>query len=196
VKKQTVSPTERRQLTVLRQFVELIPGHLVAQLARRTGAAAMVRSFSAWSHVVALLYAQLAHAESLNDVCDALRLWRTPLAAIRGATPPSRNNLSHANRERPCAMAEQLFWAVLGHLELTCPGFGRGAGGRAVWRFRSIGRLESLAFALPIAPRSDRRAAFEWIARRTSAILPYRRARGRRDRGRTAGQSEHGRRES
>ena len=136
MKKQTVSPTERRQLTVLRQFVELIPGHLVAQLARRTGAAAMVRSFSAWSHVVALLYAQLAHAESLNDVCDALRLWRTPLAAIRGATPPSRNNLSHANRERPCAMAEQLFWAVLGHLEVTCPGFGRGAGGRAVWRFR------------------------------------------------------------
>lgn len=136
MKKQTVSPAERRQLTVLRQFVELIPGHLVARLARHTGAAAMVRSFSAWSHVVALLYAQLAHAESLNDVCDALRLWRTPLAAIRGATPPSRNNLSHANRERPCAMAEQLFWAVLGHLESSCPGFGRGAGGRAVWRFR------------------------------------------------------------
>ncbi len=136
MKKQTVSPTERRQLTVLRQLVELIPGHLVAQLARQTGAAAMVRSFSAWSHVVALLYAQLAHAESLNDVCDALRLWRTPLAAIRGATPPSRNNLSHANRERPCAMAEQLFWAVLKYLESNWPGFGRGAGGRAVWRFR------------------------------------------------------------
>jgi len=29
---------------------------------------------------------------------------------VRGATPPSRNGLSNANRERPAAMAEQLFW--------------------------------------------------------------------------------------
>jgi hypothetical protein len=33
----------------------------------------MARSFSAWSHVVSMLFAQLTHAIGLNDVCDALR---------------------------------------------------------------------------------------------------------------------------
>ena len=136
MKRKTVTTTERRHLTVLRQLVELIPTHLVAKLARETGVDAMARTFSAWSHVVALLYAQLAHAESLHDVCDALGLWRTALRAIRGATPPARNTLSNANRTRSCALAEKLFWAVLAHLESTYPGFGRGAGRRRAWRFR------------------------------------------------------------
>jgi hypothetical protein len=39
--------------------------------------ARQARTFSPWSHVVARLYAEMAHALSLNDVCDALRLiWR------------------------------------------------------------------------------------------------------------------------
>ena len=75
------------------------------------------RTFSAWSHVVALLFAQLTHAVGLNDVCDALRLYLGPLAAVRGATPPSRNNLSHANKHRDASLAEKLFWGVLSHLK-------------------------------------------------------------------------------
>jgi len=90
----------RRQATVLRQLVELIPSYLVPKLARVHGVDRRARTFSPWSHVVALLYAQMAHALSLNDVCDALRLWATPLRALRGASAPSRNNLSHANSRR------------------------------------------------------------------------------------------------
>ena len=44
-----------------------------------------------------------------NDLCDGLQLHSGPLVSVRGATPPSRNGLSNANRERPAAMAEQLF---------------------------------------------------------------------------------------
>jgi len=38
------------------------------------------RTFSPWSHVVSLLYAQITHGLGLNDVCDALRLHSGPLA--------------------------------------------------------------------------------------------------------------------
>jgi hypothetical protein len=69
----------------------------------------MARSFSAWSHVVSMLFAQLTHAIGLNDVCDALQLHSGLLSALRGATPPSRNNLSHANKHRDAALAERLF---------------------------------------------------------------------------------------
>jgi len=128
-------PPSRRQATVLRQLVELIPSYLVPKLARAHGVDRQARTFSPWSHVVALLYAQLAHALSLNDVCDGLRLWATPLRALRGASAPSRNNLSHANKTRDCAMAEDLFWQVLGHLQSTFPAFGRGRTKGLAWRF-------------------------------------------------------------
>ncbi len=88
------------KFTVLRQLCNLIPSHLVPKLARETGVDKVCRTFSAWSHVVTMLYAQLTHAIGLNDVCDALRLHSGPLSAVRGATPPSRNGLSHAGKER------------------------------------------------------------------------------------------------
>ncbi len=59
-------------------------------------------------------------------MCDALRLQSGPLWALRGATPPSRNGLSHANKVRPAGMAEQLFWKMLEHLENLSPQFGLG----------------------------------------------------------------------
>lgn len=131
------SPT-RSKLSVLRQLCNLIPTHLVPQLARDTGAADKARTFSPWSHVVSLLFAQLTHAIGLNDVCDSLRLFGGKLLAIRGATPPSRNNLSHANKERPSTMAEQLFWQVLDHLRRQSPAFaGGGSGQRLAARFQA-----------------------------------------------------------
>jgi len=79
-----------------------------------------------------MLYAQLTHSIGLNDVVDELRLHSGPLSAVRGATPPSRNGLSHAGKERKAVLAEKLFWAVLGHLQALSPGFARGRRGRGV----------------------------------------------------------------
>src|SRR5271157_1580329 len=111
------------KLSVLGQLCNLIPPHLVCKLSRETGVHTMARSFSPWSHLVSMLFAQLTHAIGLNDVCDALRLQSGPLSALRGATVPSRNNLSHANKRRDAALAERLFWAVLDHLQRLSPAF-------------------------------------------------------------------------
>jgi hypothetical protein len=118
----------------LRQLCNLIPPHLVPKLARETGVDKKARTFTPWSHLVSLLYAQLTHAIGLNDVCDALRLHRGILVSLRGATPPSRNNLSHANKERDASLAEKSFWAVLAQLQNLQPGFARGKRGRGVAR--------------------------------------------------------------
>jgi hypothetical protein len=56
------------------------------------------------------------------------------LSALRGPTPPSRNNLSHANQVRDAAMAEQLFWAMLEHLGEVSPGFLSGKAGKRLVR--------------------------------------------------------------
>jgi hypothetical protein len=113
------------KFTVLQQLCNLIPTHLVRQLAQKHNSKSHARTFSHWSHIVSLLYAKLTHSFGLNDVCDALELNSGPLSAIRGATAPSRNNLSHANRVRPAGIAEDLFWQVLEELRRRSPGFGR-----------------------------------------------------------------------
>jgi hypothetical protein len=120
----------------LRQICNLIPEPLVSKVARETGAEDKSRSFSPWSHVVSLLDAQLSHCVGLNDLCDSLHLHSGPLSTIRGATPPSRNGLSHANRERPAPMAETLFWQVVEHLKTQSPGFGAGQRRGPAWRFK------------------------------------------------------------
>lgn len=124
--------TKRSQLSILNQLCNLIPPHLAPKLARGTGVEKQWRNFSPWSHSVAMMYGQAAHRISLNDLCDSLQLHRGPLSTIRGATPPSRNNLSHANQVRSAEFAEQLFWQTYAHWEKSCPGF---AGGRQVGRF-------------------------------------------------------------
>jgi hypothetical protein len=126
----------RSKFTILRQICNYIPPFLVPQIARATGAEGKARSFTPWSHVVSLIYGQLSHSLGLNDLCDALQLHSGPLVSVRGATPPSRNGLSNANRERPAAMAEQLFWQVLGHLGQETPGFVRGRSRGAAFRFK------------------------------------------------------------
>ena len=137
MKKQTRSTAPvRRQFSVLRQICQLIPNHLVPKLARETGTEALCRTFSAWSHCVALLFAQLTHALGLNDVCDSLRLHSGPLSAVRGATPPGRNNLSHANKRRPAELAQKLFWSELAHLQELSRGFARGTS-RLAHRFKA-----------------------------------------------------------
>jgi Transposase DDE domain/Domain of unknown function (DUF4372) len=118
------------KLNLLRQIGNLIPEFLVPKLARQTGAQDKARTFKPWSHVLALMYAQLTHSIGLNDVCDALSLHSGPLSSIRGATPPNRNTLSHANKVRPAQMAEQLFWAVFDHLGQLSPGFVSGKAGK------------------------------------------------------------------
>lgn len=135
-KKTTIVPAVSK-LNLLRQIGNLIPEFLVSKLARETGAQAKARTFKPWSHVLALMYAQLTHSIGLNDVCDALSLHSGPLSSIRGATPPNRNTLSHANKVRPAEMAEKLFWAVLDHLGQLSPRFVSGkAGKRFARKFR------------------------------------------------------------
>ncbi len=134
----TISSSKPKLFSTLGQICKLIPVHLVAKLARETGVAQKARVFSPWSHVVTLLYAQLVHALSLNDVCDGLSFVTGRLAAIRGAKAPSRNGFSHANRTRDPELARRLFWATLAHLQTLSPGFGQRNPRRYGFRFKRL----------------------------------------------------------
>ena len=90
----------KHEYIILKQICQHIPAHLAAKPARSFGVDKKARSFSPWSHIVSMLHVQVAHSLSLNDVADTLRNHSGVLTTSRGATPPSRNGLSHANRVR------------------------------------------------------------------------------------------------
>jgi hypothetical protein len=143
----------RAKISVLHQLCNLIPPFVVPKLARETGVEKKARTYSPWSHIVTLLFAQLAHSISLNDVCDALGLHAGQLFLIRGATPPSRNNLSHASKQRNSKLAESVFWTVLENLQKACPSFAAGQRHRGgAWRFkRAIHTVDSTVIKLVLS---------------------------------------------
>lgn len=112
--------------TILKQVCKLIPGHMVQRIAEAHSVDEQSRTYTPWSHVVSLLHAQVTHAIGLNDVCDSLQMNRYALATIRGAMPPSRNNLSHANKIRSSEMAKDLYWEMMDHLMQQTPRFAKG----------------------------------------------------------------------
>jgi hypothetical protein len=95
-----------------------------------------------------MVFAQTAHALSLNDICDTLGAHSGALASIRNATPPSRNGLSHANKTRSAKMAEDLFWETHDHLHAICPGFGLGYGGLPRRFKRTVNVVDSTTIQL------------------------------------------------
>jgi hypothetical protein len=126
------TPT-RANVVVLKQMLNLIPRGLINRHALATGVEAKARTFSVVSHLSAMLFAQLSHAMGLNDVCDWLRL-KSGVLARSGVTPPSRNGLSNANKERNAEFAEKLFWSVLAHLQHASPDFAAGRKGKGLLR--------------------------------------------------------------
>jgi hypothetical protein len=115
----------KHKFTLLKQVIDNIPNYSVSELARIHGVTKRSRSFSPWSHVVSMIFGQLTHALSLNDICDTLRHHAGALSTIRNAAPPSRNGLSHANKVRHSAMAQDLFYETLSHFSSRFPRSGR-----------------------------------------------------------------------
>ena len=112
---------QKHTMSVLAQITSWLPDRIIENLAAKHKI--QTRSFSAASHVISMVYAHLAHALSLNDICDSLSNHAGTLEQIRGCTPPSRNGLSHANKTRNADMAEELFWKVYESLSKRYPEF-------------------------------------------------------------------------
>ncbi len=97
------------------QLLKYIPQGIVQAVAREHGVDALARSYSVWSHLAEMVFVQLAHAFSPNDVCDWLRGKRQAITGFR-VTPPARNTLAHANKGRSADFVQSVFWRTLAQL--------------------------------------------------------------------------------
>jgi hypothetical protein len=104
-----------QQTTVLYQLVQQVPWEQFAELSAEPAHAADIRSFTAKSHLVALIYAQLIGAASLREIELGMESHAHRLAAL-DVTPAQRSTLSDANRNRSSALFVALLLAMISHL--------------------------------------------------------------------------------
>jgi len=104
-----------QQDTVLYQLLQQVPWEQFAELSAEPAHAAENRGFTAKSHLVALIFAQLIGAASLREIALGMQSQAERLAAL-DVTPAARSTLSDANRDRPCALFVALLLAMIGQL--------------------------------------------------------------------------------
>ena len=126
----------RSKHTTLQQVCNLIPPYLVSKLARKHGVDKKARTFTPWSHVVSLLYAQLVHAIGLRATVSRIT---PPSCSVSATTPPKRNTLSHANKVRDADGRRT--WSVLHHLTHINTRFGGRSFGGFPRRFKELSML-------------------------------------------------------
>lgn len=90
MKNQSQRKSTRPKFPLRWQLCNPIPNDLAPQLVRTHAVQEKSRSLLPWRHLVSLIYAQLTHARSLNNVSDALRLRAGPLTAIHIIHPMDR----------------------------------------------------------------------------------------------------------
>lgn len=102
-----------RVASLFSQLLQKIPRDVFDGLVQKHRAERYAKGFSSWTHLVAMLFSQLAHADSLREICNGLACCEGKLVHLGIRGTPRRSTLSYANNHRPASMFEELFWKVL-----------------------------------------------------------------------------------
>ena len=99
--------------SLFNQLLKHFPRTQFAALVNKHGAERRAKGFSCWTQFVAMLFCQLARTDSLREICNGLSCCLGKLVHLGVQTAPSKSTLSYANKHRPAALFEDLFWGAL-----------------------------------------------------------------------------------
>ncbi len=101
-------------MSLFNQLLQHFPVLEFAALVKKHDAERAAKGFSCRAQLVAMLFCQLAHADSLRDICNGLACCMGKLVHLGINVAPNKSTLSYANRHRPAALYEELFYTALG----------------------------------------------------------------------------------
>ena len=101
-----------RSASLFSQLLQQIPRNEFASLVQKHQGERHAKGFTCWTQLTAMLFCQLAHADSLREICNGLACCIGKLVHLGIARKPTKSNLSYANARRPAAVFEDLFWAM------------------------------------------------------------------------------------
>jgi hypothetical protein len=95
------------------QLLHHFPRTEFARLVKEHGAEKHAKGFTCWTQFVAMLFCQLARADSLREICNGLSCCLGKLVHLGLSSAPNKSTLSYANEHRSAALFEALFWSAL-----------------------------------------------------------------------------------
>jgi hypothetical protein len=95
------------------QLLSHFPRSEFDALAKKHGAERGAKGFTCWDQLVAMLFCHLAIADSLREICNGLACCLRKLTHLGLKKAPAKSTLSYANRHRPAALFEDLFFTAL-----------------------------------------------------------------------------------
>ena len=99
--------------SLFNQLLKHFPRTEFAGLVAKHKAERDAKGFTCWTQFVAMLFCQLARTDSLREICNGLSCCLGKLVHLGVQTAPSKSTLSYANKHRPSALFEELFWTIL-----------------------------------------------------------------------------------
>ncbi|NLF38760.1 IS4 family transposase [bacterium] len=106
--------------TILHQLLQLVPRHVFDRTVAEEDADKYVKAFTCWNQFTVLLWAQIAGRDTLRDIETGLfgqsaKLYHLGLPVVK------RSTLADANRDRPYAIAEKVFYSLLERCQALSP---------------------------------------------------------------------------
>jgi Domain of unknown function (DUF4372)/Transposase DDE domain len=99
--------------SLFNQLLQHFPRIEFGALVKKHNAERCAKGFSCWSQLVSMLFCQLAHADSLREICNGLGCCLGKLVHLGIGKAPKRSTLSYANEHRPAKLYEDLFYTAL-----------------------------------------------------------------------------------
>jgi Domain of unknown function (DUF4372)/Transposase DDE domain len=125
-------------MSLFNQLLQQFPSLEFAALVKKHNAERGAKGFSCRTQLVAMLFCQLAHADSLRQICNGLACCVGKLVHLGVSGAPNKSSLAYANEHRPAELYEELFYTALGRFR-----DGRGLSARKR-KFRFKNKLLSL----------------------------------------------------
>jgi Domain of unknown function (DUF4372)/Transposase DDE domain len=101
-------------MSLFNQLLRHFPSLEFAALVKKHHAERACKGFTCRTQLVAMLFCQLAHADSLREICNGLACCLGKLVHLGIDVAPNKSTLSYANKHRPAKLYEELFYTALG----------------------------------------------------------------------------------
>lgn len=99
--------------SLFNQLLQHFPRTEFGALVKENNAERGAKGFGCWTQLVSMLFCQLAHADSLREICNGLGCCLGKLVHLGIGKAPNKSTLSYANEHRPAKLYEDLFYTAL-----------------------------------------------------------------------------------
>ena len=102
-----------RVCSIFSQILKQVPRQEFEVAVKAHKAERHARGFSSWAQMIAMMFCQLGHAQSLREITGGRMACEGKLRHMGVEEPPKRSTLSYANEHRPWQLFETVFYNVL-----------------------------------------------------------------------------------